>query len=267
MTGKTHMSISAATIAALLAVTRLETYVARATMSAVDVQQSLQREVPELITLLLLGVVAGLFPDLDAPDTELQHMPQNIAAHIGRFLGAGLRKSSLVTAVLNGIVHLAVLPFTLLISGISAVLRTFTVHRGFTHTLWGALLFTCITSSLAFLVTNSSQWSFAAGIVWLLGYMSHLAADACTPSGIPLFGSMSFPQALLIRLLSRARGAPLSRAVSSKTRQPHYASKVHAFHLLPRRMLIRTGSRTDTLVIRWLSWIVFATAMLIRLTA
>lgn len=53
-------------------------------------------------------------------------------------------------------------------------------HRGATHSLIGLSVFAALMLPLAFL------WHWAAWATLLLGYVSHLAADACTKSGIPL---------------------------------------------------------------------------------
>src|SRR5437879_4517408 len=91
MTGKTHMAISAATVAVVLSATG-----ARASkgspflyMPTPDPGAS-EAGVYAIAGLLLLGVVAGLFPDLDAPDTELQHLPRRVADQLGWYITAGI---------------------------------------------------------------------------------------------------------------------------------------------------------------------------------
>jgi membrane-bound metal-dependent hydrolase YbcI (DUF457 family) len=77
-------------------------------------------------------------------------------------------------------------------------------HRGLTHSLVAAGGF----AALAWLAAPA----FGAGLA--IGYLAHLAADACTPSGVPLL-------------------APLSG---------------RRFHLLPRRGRIPTGSLRELAV-------------------
>jgi membrane-bound metal-dependent hydrolase YbcI (DUF457 family) len=48
-------------------------------------------------------------------------------------------------------------------------------HRGATHTLW----FMLIPSSIIWI-----SWNEWAAVGFMVGYLSHLALDACTPSGI-----------------------------------------------------------------------------------
>ncbi len=193
MTGKTHMAISAATVALALAAAGAE-----ATMEMprllplvplVPIEPGASKPGAYAVAgLLVLGIVAGLFPDLDAPDTALQHLPARAARQVGRYIKAGMPRRSLLGTLAQELVRLAALPFSLILVGASAMLRTFTGHRGFTHTMWGALTFTGLAATIALLVTGSAHWSLTVGAVWLLGYASHLAADACTPSGI-LYGT------------------------------------------------------------------------------
>jgi membrane-bound metal-dependent hydrolase YbcI (DUF457 family) len=264
MTGKTHMAISAAAVAVLLAVTDVSGPATSTGLvgmpQLLPVEGDLSRpgmpNVPSVagtagtVGMLLLGIVAGLFPDLDAPDTELQHLPNKAARQLQRYIRAGTRSRSVTRRLAQAGVQLAVLPLTVIVGAIGTGVRMLTGHRGFTHTLWGAAAFTCLIGAIAFLLTGSGQRALPVSAVWLLGYASHLAADACTPSGIPLLGRAGNAEASW-------RG---SHAYSSSAgARP---SRARLFHLLPERMRIRTGSVADTLLVRWISWAVFVTAAL-----
>jgi membrane-bound metal-dependent hydrolase YbcI (DUF457 family) len=267
MTGKTHIAISAASVAVLLAVTETAARASGASTpapgSAPSGSGSPVPDAYSIAGLLLLGIVAGLFPDLDAPDSELHHLPWRAAWRVGRAwawcLPASTRRPSIPGTAGQALVHLASVPFTLLLLGTSTALRAFTGHRGFTHTLWGALTFTTLATALAMLLTGSLQSSAKIAAVWLVGYASHLAADACTPSGIPLFGNSGSRVARRGPGTSAPRPAPYSRSPSFRVwvrRSPRTP-----FHLLPDRMLIRTGTPADTLLVRWGSWVVFVAAL------
>lgn len=264
MTGKTHMAISAAAVAVLLAAADLSGP-ATATGSVgmpqlLPVEGGTSRPGMQSVAgtgttvgtvgMLILGIVAGLFPDLDAPDTELQHLPNRAARQLERYIRAGARSRSVLRRLAQASVRLAVLPLTIAIGAIGTAVRMLTGHRGFTHTLWGAVAFTCLIGAIVFLLTGSGQWALPVSAVWLLGYASHLAADACTPSGIPLLG--------------RAGNAESSRRRSHAYSSPAGArpSRARSFHLLPETMRIRTGSVADTLLVRWISWVVFVVAAL-----
>jgi len=77
-------------------------------------------------------------------------------------------------------------------------------HRGLTHSLAGCAAVTILARLLS--------TELAAGLA--IGYLAHIAADACTPSGVPLL-------------------APLTR---------------RRFHLLPRPARIPTGSLRELAV-------------------
>ena len=280
MTGKTHVAVSAAAVAVLLAV--VETASRTSTETPHPLPADRGASAPSAYSaytvagLLLLGIMAGLFPDLDTPDSELQHLPRKAAGHIGRYIRASMHKRSLLGALAQATMSLASLPFTLLLVGTSAALRAFTGHRGFTHTLWGALTFTGLAAAASFLVTGSVKWAVNIGVVWLLGYASHLAADACTPSGIPLFGSSGSSgrsgswgpsrragRAAISGTLRDKRPSvrnPTSQTETGSLPTRDRRSRAGAFHLLPERMQIRTGTLVDTLLVRWVSWAVFLVA-------
>ena len=265
LTGKTHMAISAATVAVLLAVAKTASRTSTETPNSLSVDHS--APTPSAYTavgLLVLGIFAGLFPDLDAPDSELQHLPGRLARRAGWCIGeigASTHKRSpqrTLAIAAQGLVRLASLPFTFLLLGVSTALRAFTVHRGFTHTLWGALVFTGLAAAVAMLLTGSVHWTANIGAVWLLGYASHLAADACTPSGIPLFGGSNGSGASRDNRASARTSASQAQTLSL-ARRPR-TGRANAFHLLPERMLIRTGTLADTLLVRWVSWVMFLAA-------
>lgn len=60
---------------------------------------------------------------------------------------------------------------------ISVPLSLLVGHRGITHSLLA------VVAGLALLATMTTQWMVAPVVV---GYLSHLAADGLTPSGVPL---------------------------------------------------------------------------------
>jgi inner membrane protein len=62
-------------------------------------------------------------------------------------------------------------------------------HRGITHTLLAVLLMLLISSLLV---------SPFVALVMTAAYASHLFLDACTPSGVPLFGPLSWRRVHLL---------------------------------------------------------------------
>lgn len=254
MTGKTHMAISAATVAVALAAAGAAraagAHASSGFVSLLTAWTEMNYPAPTIAGLLLLGMVAGLFPDLDAPDTELQHLPRRAARRVGKYVRMAVPKRSPLGTLAQELARLMALPFSILFAGTGAALRAVTGHRGFTHTLWGALAFTGLAAAAALLLTGSVHLALHVGAVWMLGYASHLAADACTPSGIPLFGGGATVLSPRQGHSTYARGVQLGSGAASARR----------FHLLPRRMRIRTGSPADTAV-RWVSWVVFGVAV------
>lgn len=283
ITGKTHMAISTATAATALYATGVR---ATGSMGYLLPSDTVERgSGPYAIAgLLLLGLMAGLFPDLDAQDTELQHLPRKAASYLGRYATAGMRGHSPLTRLIRALVQLAALPFTLVVGAVGVAIRASTSHRGFTHTLLGALVFTGLVTGATLLITGSMQWTLAVGTVWLLGYSSHLAADACTPSGIPLLGvsgkrvRASASRTSVTSVTSVTSIHPSRYAGSNSWNKSHHSSDVpphnamrcpgvHMFHLLPRGMRVGTGTIADTLFIRWTAWAICAVAVALTLLA
>lgn len=88
-------------------------------------------------------------------------------------------------------------------------------HRGITHTLLVCALLTLAVAIGLGLYRVTAPYASAAALGVLVGYGMHLAADACTPHGVPIF-------------------LPFSR---------------RDVHLLPRLLRITTGSWAEGLVV------------------
>lgn len=273
MTGKTHMAVSAAAVAVLLAVTNAgSTHLQTATAGTSPVPgvpnllargTAPSRFEPALVAaLMLLGVVAGLFPDLDAPDTELQHLPRRMGRRLGDALAAVLPRGSPVAQLARVATHLVAGLISLAVTAVSVLLRRLTIHRGFTHTLGGAALFTLLIGVLVLVLTGEWHSATLAGAVWLTGYGSHLAADACTPAGIPLF-AVRVPSisSRVRRPIGSRKGHPNPRAHMKHSAPADTKPGALTFHLLPVRLRVRTGTLADVVLVRWISWAVCAVAL------
>jgi len=116
-------------------------------------------------------------------------------------LGSLLPDLDAQSSLLQNLSLLGVRPFRLF-----GVLIAPSGHRGLLHSQWGILLIAFVTFPLAL-------WSVTAWISLVLGFCTHLAADACTRGGI------------------RFRYPDQSR-----------------YHLLPRPLLLVTGSPPEDLV-------------------
>lgn len=111
--------------------------------------------------LVTCAALGSLLPDLDAAESLLKHL--NVAG---------------------------VKPFLLPAQALHQQLG----HRGLLHSLLGWSLFSVVLLPVA-LYAGWQPW-----LVMSIGYGSHLLADACTRSGIPLY----YPSAQVCRVLPRA---------------------------------------------------------------
>ena len=129
--------------------------------------------------LAAVAALGSLLPDLDAGDSKIKHIKV-----------AGVK------------------PFFL---PAQAIHHQFG-HRSFSHSLAG------LTVLIAVALPLSQFWGWLASLTLALGYTSHLIADACTKSGIPVF-------------------------------YPHK----RRYHLLPRSLRITTGSGAEDVLFALLS--------------
>lgn len=62
-------------------------------------------------------------------------------------------------------------------------------HRGVTHSLLACAVASIASGLIVSLVVPAAGVHFGAGVA--IGYLAHIAADACTPSGVALFVPVS----------------------------------------------------------------------------
>jgi membrane-bound metal-dependent hydrolase YbcI (DUF457 family) len=62
-------------------------------------------------------------------------------------------------------------------------------HRGMTHSLFGCALATVLAGVLVALAAPAFAVAAGAGVA--IGYAAHIAADACTPSGVAVWAPVS----------------------------------------------------------------------------
>ncbi len=138
---------------------------------------------PDTIGAVAAAAALGaLLPDLDAADSKIKHLRI-----------AGMK------------------PF----APIAVVLYRGLGHRGLLHSLAGLGIISALTAPLI------PWWGWQPSIALMLGYTSHLIADACTKDGIPVF----YP--------NRRR-----------------------YHLLPRPWRITTGSLAEEMLLPFLAFAV-----------
>ena len=136
---------------------------------------------PQLLTrenfspLAAVAAVGALMPDLDATQSLLRSTQV-----------IGIRPFVPVADVLHGLFG----------------------HRGLLHSLLGLLLF-----SLLVALPLSFWWGWQPSLLLTVGYASHLAADACTKSGIPLLFPRKRKYHLLPPSLRLTTGSQAEEAV------------------------------------------------------
>src|SRR3954454_23707277 len=69
-------------------------------------------------------------------------------------------------------------------------------HRGPTHSLLGCAVAAALASALTSLVAPDLVPLVALGAA--IGYLAHVAGDACTPAGVPLWAPLSRPRRWLL---------------------------------------------------------------------
>lgn len=135
-----------------------------------------------------LTAIGSLTPDLDIADNELEELGRNEAGRAARHIRrAGRRGGCLlgsIASVIALVVRLIGEIISLLVEGIAWIIQRFTTHRGLTHSLVMAIVVVLVALNLSVaLSANETAWW---GVAWGAGYLSHLAADALTLSGIKL---------------------------------------------------------------------------------
>ncbi len=145
----------------------------------------------------VLAGVGGLLPDIDEPKSLIGHSPRILA----RGATGKSRRGSLPRVLIRVLGEL----LTGIVQALATVVRELTGHRGATHWLLTALV--VALPAIAFLGPH-------AGLCLAVGYLSHLALDMLTRSGIPLLGPFSKRRLHLLPKPFRVRtGGPLDHFV------------------------------------------------------
>lgn len=140
-----------------------------------------------------LAALGALAPDLDIADNELEELGRNEAGLAARRIRRIGRKGGSLLGFLASAIALVVRligeVISRLVEVIAWTIQRFTTHRGLTHSLLVAFVITLIAVNLSiFLTPSQTAWW---GVAWSAGYLSHLAADALTFSGIKLLQPFS----------------------------------------------------------------------------
>lgn len=193
MTGRSHLAIGASFVA-----TSLLLFFENAGLQA-------------LAGPFFLGLFASVLPDIDAEDSILQ-------AKIGQYGKTPFARAAfprtpkdIVGQVMFAILSITELLLRTIPMVIFSILRELVPHRGLTHYFLTAVTLSGLISLSGFIFKFSQVYACA----FLIGYVSHILADATTPSGVKMLA-------------------------------PFYDNKVH---LLPKNLRIKTGSQLETVVV------------------
>lgn len=142
----------------------------------------------QLALTVSITTISALAPDLDIADNELEELGRNEGQRLARTVRRAGRKQgcfwSLATNGIGGLLWLVGETISRMVEGLAWLVQRWTTHRGMTHSLIIALYMIVGSISLSVLLTPSrTLWWGAA---WSAGWLSHLAADALTLSGLKL---------------------------------------------------------------------------------
>ncbi len=169
--GKTHMAIGIGTGLALGA--------------ALPLSPAFLWQLGLTVTLTTLGALA---PDLDIADNELEELGRNEGSKAARRLRRAGRRGGCLLEVAAFAVGLFVRAVgeivSRLVETIAWLIQRVTTHRGLTHSLVIAVIVALVSVNLSVALSpaRNAWW----GIAWSVGYLSHLASDALTISGLKL---------------------------------------------------------------------------------
>jgi len=127
---------------------------------------------PWYVAAVLIGMVAGLLPDLDSTDSLARTKVGLGKEQIKREWARRPRPSVVVRWVVSWPLNL---------------LAWLLPHRGPTHWLITAVLLTTAVYTL----TDWAGWPAVAWLAFGGGYLSHLLADGLTIAGVPLLGPLT----------------------------------------------------------------------------
>ena len=149
----------------------------------------LSRSFPwQLGVTVALTTIGALAPDLDIADNELEEMGRTEGRQAAQRLRRAGRRAGMfwrfVTYVVGSAIWLVGEIVSRLIEVLAALIQSVTTHRGLTHSLVVTVVITIVSIALSILLTPTRNvwW----GLAWSAGWISHLAADALTLSGLKL---------------------------------------------------------------------------------
>lgn len=193
MTGKTHLT--GGLTVGLLAGQSLHLVNTDAILLGTDIL------IPTALFAIIGCALGGLLPDIDEPNAMVSNLPKK-----GRGLVNTALKKRGFEGVLRGFITVLLLGLNLITRALAGLVKSVVGHRGATHWVITSVIVGGLFAAAGLLVgyPELGLW------VWL-GYISHIALDAMTLSGLEMW-------------------------------RPFSSRKVH---LLPPGFRVRTGSFVD----------------------
>lgn len=161
MTGKGHLIIGLST-----------------TVACVSVLHS-SIEMPEAVASVIIGMIAALAPDLDAPHSMLKS--RVLANGRPAFVRVASNRVSVIEQMILTFFGMIEMVIRMAIYLLATIPSLFLQHRAATHYFITPFLIWMGLAVVLF-VTNQTQ---VYGLVFFLSYVSHILGDMCTKSGVP----------------------------------------------------------------------------------
>ena len=138
------------------------------------------------------GMMGGLLPDIDEPNSTVAHLPGKLRKAVRRSTGrgAGAALVNLVVSIVTGILEAITV-------ALATIVKSVLGHRGAMHSLTMAMAVTVGTTigAAALDAMTQANWGFSVpllvGPTLGTGYITHLVTDGMTKQGVPLLWPMT----------------------------------------------------------------------------
>lgn len=187
-----------------------------------------------VVVAAIVGLLTGLLPDIDQPSSMISNPGRE--AKKATYSILGIKRHSLVSLLFALPFALSNLPVYLLAQGFNSVFG----HRGIMHSLGAGTLW-ALAITLPTVIFAGAQW-WVVGVFALSGYVSHLATDAMTISGIP---DPFWPLSLVVWHEEKTKTLRSGREVKKQVKHRIVPMKLH---LLPAALRVSASGPFNTLM-------------------
>lgn len=155
----------------------------------------------EVVAGFAVGLTASVLPDIDANNSILQVALDYRKPKILNTLFSKRQRKGLIGGLLYEFLAIIEIFIRFILKSFIEIVKSFTKHRGIVHSL-----FFLVASSLVLnIVLTLLELNLIYTLLYIVGYGSHLLADACTVSGLRLFAPFSNKPIHLLPKGSRVR--------------------------------------------------------------